>query len=227
MKTIELYWNCRVSDFGVKRLAAGCPKLKVVNLSGCKLLTDRSIIVLAQTCQDIEILNLTRITLITDDSLKAIVTNLEQLRELYLYANSQLSDQAFSYLADSELSIVNKLEILDLCGMQRLSDESLIGICRNNPNLTYLNLSWCLALTDKGIVEGICTSLVKGLNLLSLFGNSNVTEITLTTLVETEIHRHNLETLDLNGCKLISSELREEEILSKQFPNCKEFVYHS
>ena len=99
--------------------------------------------------------------------------------------------------------------------MQRLSDESLIGICRNNPNLVYLNLTWCLTLTDAGIVDGICKELVKGLNLLSLFGNTNVTESTLNALLETEIHRNGLKTLDLNGCKLINSELREEEALSK------------
>ena len=104
LRIIELYWNCRMSDFGVKRLAAGCPKLTVVNLSGCKLLTDRSIIVLVQTCRELKILNLTRVTAITDESMKAVITNLEHLRELYLYANSQLSDQAFQYFADADLS---------------------------------------------------------------------------------------------------------------------------
>ena len=77
-----------MSDFGVKRLAAGCPKLTNVNLSGCKMLTDRSIIVLVETCRNIEILNLTRVTLITDETIKAISTNLEHLRQLYLYADS-------------------------------------------------------------------------------------------------------------------------------------------
>ena len=68
--------------------------------------------------------------------------------------------------------------------MQRLSDISLIGLCRHNPNLTYLNLSWCLTLTDKGIVEGICAYLTKGLNLLSLFGNTNVTDQTVNKLAD-------------------------------------------
>ena len=77
-----------MSDFGVKRLAAGCPKLNVVNLSGCKLLSDRSIIVLIESCPSIEILNLTRLTQISDESIKVISTNLQHLRELYLYADS-------------------------------------------------------------------------------------------------------------------------------------------
>ena len=44
LRAIELYWNCLVSDFGIKRLSSGCPKLRVVNLSGCKQLTDSSVV---------------------------------------------------------------------------------------------------------------------------------------------------------------------------------------
>ena len=88
--------------------------------------------------------------------------------------------------------------------MQRLSDDSLIGICKLNPNLTYLNLTWCLSLTDRGIVEGICKHLEKGLNLLSLYGNTTVTDRTLDALIESNIHRLTLETLDLNGCSAIA-----------------------
>ena len=78
------------------------------------------------------------------------------------------------------------MEVLELCGMQRLSDESLIGICRLNPGLTYLNLTWCLALTDRGIVEGVCKHLERGLNLLSLYGNTTVTDKALDALVNTK-----------------------------------------
>ena len=82
--------------------------------------------------------------------------------------------------------------------MQRLTDDSLIGICKLNPGLTYLNLTWCLALTDKGIQEGICKHLSKGLNLLSLYGNTTVTDKALDALIDAETHRVTLETLDLN-----------------------------
>jgi hypothetical protein len=44
LERIELYWNCRVSNFGVRRLAQGCPNLKIVNFSGCKYLSDNGVI---------------------------------------------------------------------------------------------------------------------------------------------------------------------------------------
>ena len=44
LERLELYWNCRIRDLGLKRLAIGCPKLTNLNLSGCKLITDAGIV---------------------------------------------------------------------------------------------------------------------------------------------------------------------------------------
>ena len=51
LETIQLYWNCRVRDLGLKRMATGCPKLIHVNLSGCKLLSDAGVIPLVEGCR--------------------------------------------------------------------------------------------------------------------------------------------------------------------------------
>jgi hypothetical protein len=40
---VEFYWNCRITSFGIKKLALSCPKLQYVNLSGCKYVTDQGI----------------------------------------------------------------------------------------------------------------------------------------------------------------------------------------
>ena len=88
LERIELYWNCRVRDLGLKRLAHGCPKLVNVNFSGCKLLSDSGVLPLVNSCRNIEVLNLTRIPKLTDECIKVIAESLVELRELYLYANS-------------------------------------------------------------------------------------------------------------------------------------------
>lgn len=133
-----------------------------------------------------------------------------------------VSDKIFPF----QLGVVTKLEKIDLCGCQRLSDASLTNLCVNNPGLTYLNLTWCLSITDLGITEGIC-ALPNGLNLLGLFGNTTITQVSLDALASHSGHVASLETLDLNGCNAIPSENREETHLQGLFPNCKEFVYHS
>ena len=43
LERIELYWNCRITDFAVKKMAKACPNLNFVNFSGCKHLTDTCI----------------------------------------------------------------------------------------------------------------------------------------------------------------------------------------
>jgi len=83
-----MYWNCRVRDLGLKRLALGCPKLIIANFSGCKLLSDAGVVPLVQACTQIEVLNLTRLPNITDQSIKAAAESLPNLRELYLYADA-------------------------------------------------------------------------------------------------------------------------------------------
>ena len=50
---VEFYWNCRITDFGLKKLAMVNPNLEYVNLSGCKYLSDSSIITLSQNCPNI------------------------------------------------------------------------------------------------------------------------------------------------------------------------------
>lgn len=47
---VELYWNCRITDFALKKVFTACKSLEFVNLSGCKYLTDSSISTLCENC---------------------------------------------------------------------------------------------------------------------------------------------------------------------------------
>lgn len=102
----------------------------------------------------------------------------------------------------------------------------MIQLCLNNPDLGYLNLTWCTSISDRAVIEGVA-QLPNGLTLLSLFGNTNVTQATLDALSSHAGHAAGLETLDLNGCSGIPSEHRTEAHLGTLFPNCSVFVYHS
>lgn len=54
-------------------------------------------------------------------------------------------------------------------------DDSIIKMTQNFVNLKYLNLTWCLNLTDRSIVEGVSKYLNK-LNLLSVYGLVRITD---------------------------------------------------
>ena len=87
-------------------------------------------------------------------------------------------------------------------------------------------------ITDKGIVDGICGStelgpyLTDGLKLLSIFGNTLVTQNAPHALASSS-SKQSLKTLDLNGCKQISEDDRHPDNLRSLFPKCETFIYHS
>ena len=80
--------------------------MKHVNFSGCKYLTDSSIIVLVEKCKDIEFLNLTRIPKFTEKGLTAVAEGgLTNLKYLNLYANSSIEDIGFQALAKASINM--------------------------------------------------------------------------------------------------------------------------
>ena len=79
-------------------------------------------------------------------------------------------------------------------------DDSVIEMTRNFVNLKYLNLTWCLNLSDRSIVEGVSKYLNK-LNLLSVYGLVKITDLSIKSLLENDSLRNELITLDINGCK--------------------------
>ena len=93
--------------------------------------------------------------------------------------------------------------------------------------LKYLNITWCLALTDKGIVDGV--SKLENLDLLSVFGLVAITDKSMDALLNSKI-RYTLTTLDINGCKFISycgEHGVDHEAICKLFPNVTTTVFHS
>ena len=94
-------------------------------------------------------------------------------------------------------------------------------------NLKYLNITWCLALTDRGIVEGV--SKLETLDLRSVFGLVAITDVSMEALLQSK-SRYTLTTLDINGCKYISycgEHGVDHEAICKLFPNVTNTVFHS
>lgn len=126
LEHVELYWNCRINDFCMKKLAKSCKKIKLINLSGAKYLGDSSIEAIATNCKDLYYMDLTRLPPMTEKGLMALASaKLVNLKYLNLYANSELSDHGFKELINSE-TINTNLEFLDLCGCKHIKDETII-----------------------------------------------------------------------------------------------------
>ncbi|XP_048225928.1 F-box protein At3g58530 isoform X1 [Ricinus communis] len=190
LKVFSIYWNVRVTDVGIKQLVENCKHIVDLNLSGCKNISDKSLQLVADLYQDIELLDLTRCIKLTDDGLQQILSKCSSLKSLNLYALSTFTDKAYR-----NISNLAHLRILDLCGAQNLSDEGLSCIAKCK-NLTSLNLTWCVRVTNAGVIaiaEG-CTYL----EFLSLFGIVGVTDKCLEALSRS--CSNTITTLDVNGC---------------------------
>ncbi|XP_065857214.1 F-box protein At3g58530 isoform X1 [Euphorbia lathyris] len=215
LKVFSIYWNVRVTDVGIKNLVESCKHIIDLNLSGCKNISDKSLQFVADNYRDLRSLNLTRCVKLTDGGLQQMLSKCSSLQSLNLYALSTLTDKAYKKMSNLSL-----LSFLDLCGAQNLSDEGLscIATCKN---LITLNLTWCVRITDMGVIaiaEG-CTAL----EFLSLFGIVGVTDKSLEVL--SRFCSNQISTLDVNGCVGIKRRSRDE--LLKLFPNLRCFKVHS
>ncbi|XP_031266639.1 F-box protein At3g58530-like [Pistacia vera] len=215
LKVFSIYWNVRVTDIGIQHLVKNCKYIVDLNLSGCKNISDKSLQLVADNYQEIESLNLTRCVKLTDGGLQKILLKCTSLKSLNLYALSSFTGEAYN-----KISLLSHLCFLDLCGAQNLSDEGLACIAKCK-NLVSLNLTWCVRITDAGVIvlaQG-CTSL----EFLSLFGIVGVTDKCLEVL--SSFCSKTLTTLDVNGCVGIKKRRRDE--LLQLFPYLTCFKVHS
>ncbi|KAK9725634.1 hypothetical protein RND81_05G158700 [Saponaria officinalis] len=214
LRVFSIYWNVRVTDVGIQHLVKHCRHVIDLNLSGCKNITDKSMQLVAGTYPKLESLNITRCVKITDGGLKCILSKCLSLQSLNLYALSSLTDEVYTKIS------LGQLKFLDLCGAQNLTDQGLSCIAKCS-NLVSLNLTWCVRITDVGVIT--LAELCKFLEFLSLFGIIGVTDKSLEALSGS--CRSTLKTLDVNGCINIKRRTRED--LLQLFPLLECFKVHS
>ncbi|GAY32738.1 hypothetical protein CUMW_003880 [Citrus unshiu] len=243
LESLNLNGCQKISDKGIEIISSTCPELKVFSIYWNNIL-DKSLQLIADNYQELESLNLTRCVKVTDGGLQKILIKCSSLRSLNLYALSGFTDEAYK-----KISLLAHLKFLDLCGAQvissdslskqfskkifllnvnsykhfdcqNLSDEGLACIAKCK-NLVSLNLTWCVHITDVGVMaiaEG-CSSL----EFLSLFGIVGVTDKCLEVL--SRFCSNTLTTLDVNGCVGIKQRSRDE--LLQLFPHLMCFKVHS
>jgi F-box/leucine-rich repeat protein 2/20 len=192
IRSAALFRCWRLTDAGlISFLKRNGATLEFLELAGCTKITDSSLRAIGRFCPKLVHLDLTRCPLITDVGINSI--SAPRLEALLLYANSQLSES--SYEAIFECVSLRKL---DLCGHANLDSQRLIAILNSSGStLEYLNLSWCVGLTDDVIDFIIQAGSLRNIKYLSLFGIKNLTKI--DSLVEYLKAIPSLAQLDVRG----------------------------
>ncbi|KAK4231680.1 hypothetical protein QBC38DRAFT_201475 [Podospora fimiseda] len=173
----------------------GCPKLRRLNLSYCKHITDRSMAHLAMhASKRIESLSLTRCTSITDAGFQQWVPyRFTQLTTLVLADCTYLTDNAIVSLVNA----AKNLKHLDLSFCCALSDTSTEVVALGLPALRELKMAFCgSAVSDASL--GCIALHLNELRGLSVRGCVRVTGNGVENVLE---GCGRLEWLDVSQCK--------------------------
>lgn len=173
----------------------GCPKLKTLNLSYCKHITDRSMVHLAAHASNrIEALSLTRCTSISDAGFQSWAPfRFTNLTRLCLADCTYLSDNAIVALVNS----AKQLTHLDLSFCCALSDTATEVVALGLPLLRELRLAFCgSAISDASL--GCIALHLNELRGLSVRGCVRVTGVGIENVLE---GCGRLEWLDVSQCK--------------------------
>lgn len=173
----------------------GCPRLRRLNLSYCKHITDRSMAHLAiHASKRLESLSLTRCTSITDAGFQQWVPyRFTQLTELVLADCTYLTDNAIVSLVNA----AKNLRHLDLSFCCALSDTSTEVVALGLPALRELKLAFCgSAVSDASL--GCIALHLNELRGLSVRGCVRVTGNGVENVLE---GCGRLEWLDVSQCK--------------------------
>ncbi|OAA47896.1 cyclic nucleotide-binding domain-containing protein [Metarhizium rileyi] len=135
----------------------GCPKLKRMDLSYCKHITDRSMAHLAAHASDrLRSLTLTRCTSITDVGFQSWAQyRFEKLTNLCLADCTYLSDNAIVALVNAAKNLTH----LDLSFCCALSDTSTEVVALGLPMLRELKMAFCGSAVSDASLESIALHL--------------------------------------------------------------------
>lgn len=225
LESVYLFRCWRLSDKGLFNLLKhNGPRLRNLEFSGCNNLSDKTLKHVQRFCPNLKSIDLTRCPLVTDIGLNFLADGCPELESLLLYADSGLSSS--SYIAIAQL--IN-LRSLDLCGHENLSAQALVSIlsaCGNN--LEYLNLSWCVNVSDAVLAHVMDQNLLCSIEYLSIFGIRAFSGQVLSNFIEYLCtHAKKLTRLDVRGIPSVS-EFSENDcrILRERFPNLVEWKLH-
>ena len=215
LECLELFWNTKITSKGVLSVCRFCHEnLKVLNLSGCVQLDDEGVRDISK-CKKLRYLDLTRVPKMTDASVALVVERCRELEFLSLYANSQLTNKSFE-----KIDGLTNLKFFDACGFNKLTDVTLFKLPKT---LRYANFSWCGSLRS----EGIChvAENCRHLELLSAYGNRNITEKLIQSLQIGQKETKTLKVLDVKGC--VNVKTNTLEALREFFHSLQSIKFHT
>jgi len=135
MYFLDLSFISSLTDEAVELIAKACPKVEILNLSGCILLTDHAVQILCTNANRVKILGLAFCKRLTDRAI-CIMADYLWLEELDLCSCSHITDDGIEVLC-LEFAGMQKL---DLSACAKVTDQSMDSIARHCESLVWLKI---------------------------------------------------------------------------------------
>ncbi|XP_062991086.1 F-box and leucine-rich repeat protein 13 [Elgaria multicarinata webbii] len=218
--SVEFNESPHVSDTGFKALAQ-CKLIKM-KIEGSNRVTDLSFRLMTKFWPNMKSIGVPDCQKITDVGLK-LIAPLDDIVVLNLSDCMRISDGGIKSFVDG--SSGSRIRELNLANCSYITDSAVKKIAQSCPNLIYLNLRYCQAVTDTGIETLVLISSLAYINISGL----DITDQALETLGKL----WRIKEITISECKLISDtgikkfcvELRKLEYID--FSHCHELSNHS
>ncbi|XP_053387495.1 uncharacterized protein LOC123542197 [Mercenaria mercenaria] len=126
-------------------------RVRNINLTDCRFLTNKGVKFLVMRCPQIEVLRVMRCFDLTDVAFEGLYSLglCSNLRALYMDGCCRITDNTVLEVSEA----CPQLRTLHLNQCTRISDSSIIRIAQNCPHLTNLQLDHCSQVTDEAMSE--------------------------------------------------------------------------
>eukprot|EP00252_Welwitschia_mirabilis_P006445 TRINITY_DN17328_c0_g1_i1.p1 TRINITY_DN17328_c0_g1~~TRINITY_DN17328_c0_g1_i1.p1 ORF type:complete len:686 (-),score=109.31 TRINITY_DN17328_c0_g1_i1:517-2574(-) len=172
-----------------------CRPLKTLNVRSCPSFGNGCLALMGMACPQVQSLDLNGLKAISDDGLLTFLGYIKaSLVKLNLSGCIELTDRAVFVIASL---FGQSLETLNFEGCKKLTDHGLKFIADHCPNLQELDISKS-SVTDNGLVSLAMTT-KHGLQILSLAGCSQITDLCLPLLGKMSSSLHGLNVQQCSG----------------------------
>ncbi|CAB4375259.1 unnamed protein product [Rhizophagus irregularis] len=155
----------KVTDVLIQTIAMACPRLRCINLNGCKHLSDSSLEAISKNSCSSSLLsiNLSGCRKITDIGLKHLTKSCHHLTSLNVADCGKISDKGVIYIAKG----CPGLRQIRLSDCPRVTDQSIEILVQNCTKLCWLDIARIGRITDSSvrIIANSCKENLERLNL--------------------------------------------------------------
>ena len=216
LKVLYMKGLVRVSDVGMKSICDNCVNIRVLELSEVPI-TDESGVCIGNKLTNLEALYMRDNFRLTNKSIDIITSQCSCLSQLTIWGCTRIQSISFGIdnlvllnlwgchgLTDNALgsmSSLSNLRSLILSECHRLTDKSIILLCKTIPQLHHLHLRYLKRITDASV-----HCIAQNIPSIYTLDLTFCTRITANAVVDLLLMRPNISEIRLCSCNQLSAE---------------------